>query len=260
EPACVPLEAPPPVETTLAPSTPTTAATSTTAAAAAPYTFSLTCAPLQGTFTAGPRDIVIQGGFGGGGTPQTVVPAGTTVTLSWLSSPGEVYRPIPEVTFGVVDAATAGTLDEQHLVLDDECPGGRTDPTTNPLNIRWDGFTCDESQTMSGWSSMLVAIVRHDGPADAPGVQVVFENQDGTLGVDDMANMNPGASTGLAWVGWPRVSTVYPSIEFHTFRDSTRVSVRYQGQEILVRTFTLDDVRRETPACIPVIDTPGVPG
>ena len=59
-------------------------------------------------------------------------------------------------------------------------------PNLNPLNIRWDGFACDEHQTMSGWSSYLAVVVR---------------------------------------VGWPRVSTVYPSTEFHTFRDSTRVRV-----------------------------------
>ena len=57
---------------------------------------------------------------------------------------------------------------------------------------------------------------------------------------------------------WPRLSTVYPSTEFHTFRDSTRVRVSYQSQVILERTFTLDDVRRDEPLCTPVIDTPGI--
>jgi hypothetical protein len=262
QPACVPIEEP--VTTMAAPSTTATTTTivasTTTATPTAPYTLDLSCTPLQGTFTAGSRDIVVQGGFGGGGTPQTVVPAGTSVTLPWLSSPGADYSPIPEVTFGVVDAATAGQIDEQQLVLDDECPGGWTDPTTNPLNIRWDGFTCDESQTMSGWSSMLVAIVRHDGPADAPGVDITYETNAGPLVTEPMADMNPGETFGYAYVSWPRVSENFPSIEFHTFRPSFRVRVSHLGETILEETFTLDDVTADSPACAAVIDTPGVPG
>jgi hypothetical protein len=141
-------------------------------------------------------------------------------------------------------------------------PATTAPPTTaanpNPLNIRFSGYFCDEYPTMSGWSSMLAVEIRHDGPAATPGVVVVYESQDGTLATDTLDQLNPGETTGLGWIGWPRVSTVYGTPEFHTFRDSTRVSVRYQGNVIVERTFTLDDVRREAPACAPVIDTPGV--
>lgn len=72
--------------------------------------------------------------------------------------------------------------------------------------------------------------------------------------------MNPGERTGLGWTSWPRVSDVYPSIEFHTFRPSQRVRVTYLGNLIFEQTFTLDDVKRITPPCAAVIDSPGVPG
>jgi hypothetical protein len=137
-------------------------------------------------------------------------------------------------------------------------------PTTaanlNPLNIRFSGFFCDESQTMSGWSSGLGVEIRHDGPWDAPGVLVTYEAQDGSLITEELAAMNPGEMTGLGWTGWPRVSDVYGTIEFHTFRPSQRVRVTYQGTVIFEQTFTLDDVKRITPPCAAVIDTPGVSG
>ena len=127
---------------------------------------------------------------------------------------------------------------------------------TNPLNIRWDGFTCDEKQTMSGWVSSLSVLVRHDGPADAP-VDVVFETPHGSsaLTMAPLLDLNPGEPYGYGYVPWPREER-----EGHVFWPNTMVSVRYQGQEILRQTFTLDDVRRETPPCAAVIDTPGVPG
>lgn len=129
-------------------------------------------------------------------------------------------------------------------------------PVANPLNIRWDGFACDESQTMSGWSSFLAVVVRHDGSWDAP-VDVVYESQDGSLVHAALADLNPGEPSGYGYVMWPRVSDVYPSTEFHTFRDSTRVRVSHQGHVILEQTFTLADVKAGTPACAAVIDTPG---
>jgi hypothetical protein len=107
---------------------------------------------------------------------------------------------------------------------------------------------------------MLAVEIRHDGPADAPGVVVTAEAQDGSLVSDTLDHFNPGEPTGLGWVGWPRVSDVYGTVAFHTFRPSTRVSVSYQGNVLLEQTFTLDDVKRITPSCAPVIDSPGVPG
>lgn len=143
QPACAPTPAPVETTTTVAEVTTSTAAaevttttaaptttqaTTTTTAPQADYTLDLSCTPLQGTFTAGARDIVVQGGFGGGGTPQTLIPAGTSQTLPWISFMGEVYNPVPEITFGVVDVASGATIDEQMLVLADECPGGWTSP------------------------------------------------------------------------------------------------------------------------------------
>jgi hypothetical protein len=86
-----------------------------------------------------------------------------------------------------------------------------------------------------------------------------------TVTLDDgttrqLVELNPGEPFGFGNVPWPRVGTVYPSIEFHTFRETTRVRVSYQGNVILEQTFTLDDERTETPVCAAVIDTPGVPG
>ena len=80
----------------------------------------------------------------------------------------------------------------------------------------------------------------------------------GRLAGDGAAgDINPGELTGLGWTSWPRVSD-WPSIEFHTFQPSQRVRVSYQGNVLLEQTFTLDDVKRITPPCAAVIDTPGV--
>ena len=130
----------------------------------------------------------------------------------------------------------------------------------NPLNIRWAGYACDEYQSFNGWISMLAVIVRHDGPADAPGVDVTYETQDGSLTTAPLSTLNPGETSGYGWADWPRVSTDYSSIEYHTFRPTFYVRVSYVGQLILERTFTLDGVKAEEPACAPVIDSPGVPG
>jgi hypothetical protein len=134
-----------------------------------------------------------------------------------------------------------------------------TAPNLNPLNIRFDGYACDEYQSASGWVSQLAVLVRHDGDDEVP-VEVTYEAQDGSLTTRQLVELNPGATFGLGYVPWPRVSAVYPSLEFHTFRDTTQVRVSYEGNVILDRTVTLDDVRTEEPACAPVVDTPGVVG
>ena len=84
---------------------------------------------------------------------------------------------------------------------------------------------------MSGWSSMLAVEIRHDGPADAPGVHVTYEAQDGSLVTEQLSNMNPGEPDRPGLGGMASGRTVYPSTEFHTFRDSTRVRVEYQGPD-----------------------------
>ena len=83
---------------------------------------------------------------------------------------------------------------------------------------------------MSGWSSHLAVLVRHDGAQDAP-VDVTYEAQDGSLVTESLYNLNPGEPTGYGYVPWPRTAgAVHPSIEFHTFRPSTRGAGELRGQ------------------------------
>ena len=150
--------------------------------------------------------------------------------------------PAPVATTTTVEATTTTTA------------ATTTAPNLNPLNIRFDGFACDESQTMSGWTSFLAVVVRHDGPVDAD-VTVLYETPEGPSALTQapLVDLNPGDPVGLGWVPWPRTEA-----GGHVFWPNTRVRVSYQGDVILEQTFTLDDVRRDTPACIAVIDTPGV--
>jgi hypothetical protein len=170
--------------------------------------------------------------------------------------------PAPVETTTVVEETTT-TVEETTTTVEETTTTTQA-AAANPLNIRWDGYTCDEHQTMSGWISHLAVLVRHDGPWDAPGVDVTYESQDGSLTTEWLGNLNPGETYGYGYVPWPRVGALHPSQggdeTFHIFRDSTRVRVSYQGNVILERTFTLDDVRTGEPLCAAVIDTPGVSG
>jgi hypothetical protein len=169
QPACTPTP-PPPVETTTTITTSTTSTTTTTTAApVAPYTFTLSCNPLQGTFTAGPREIVVQGGFGFGPTPQTVIPAGESETLPWQAIGGTTaYIPTEEASFGVLDTATSEVLGEETFVLAEECPDGWTSPVDDGpavFEVRNDiNADCTVvSWTNTGNRDLLVEYLAEDG-------------------------------------------------------------------------------------------------
>ncbi len=233
QPACAPTPGPVETTTTVAETT-TTAATTTTTVAAAPYTFSLSCTPLAGTFRAGSRDIVIQGGFGAGGTPQTVVPAGTSVTLPWLSSLGEVYSPIPEVTFDIVDPVTFAQIDERHLVLAEECPAGWTSPVDSsaaPL-VSFVGFDCDNLQQPNTQPILLFIGIHRAAPAAG---WTVSNDQDTWAWEDLMTEADPEG----AWVPWARIGDVYAN----TFQPSTVLTVRDANDAVVFQDeFTVEDV------------------
>jgi hypothetical protein len=119
QPACTP-QSPAPASTTQAP---------TTTLVPVPYTYSVTCSPLSARFTAGPRDIVVVGGFGDGPTPQNVIAAGTSKTLPWQSFAGETYVPVDPNGFTIIDAASFATIDEVTLSLGQACPNGWSAPS-----------------------------------------------------------------------------------------------------------------------------------
>jgi hypothetical protein len=122
------------------------------------------------------------------------------------------------------------------------------------LNVRLDGFACDEYFSMSGWVSQLAVILRHDGDGAEP-VPVTFAPPGGPLQDSAMADLNPGETFGFAYLNWPRTTPTG-----HVFQDEIYVRAEYQDQVVLEETYTLDDVRSITPACAAVIDTPGVAG
>lgn len=107
---------------------------------------------------------------------------------------------------------------------------------------------------MSGWVSFLPATLRHDGDSEEP-VSVTFGPPGGPLETGTMSNLNPGSSSGYAYVPWPRTTPTGP-----VFQNAVYVRADYQGQVAFEATYTHDDVRTGTPACIGVIDSPGVPG
>ena len=128
-----------------------------------------------------------------------------------------------------------------------------TDPA-NPLNVRLDGFACDEFSSGGGWVSFLAAILRHDGAAEES-VTVVYGPPGGPLETSTMLDLNPGETFGFSYVNWPRTTPTG-----HVFQDAVYVRAEYQGGVAFEATYTQDDVRTITPGCAAVIDTPGVPG
>ena len=103
------------------------------------------------------------------------------LAMAPLAACGVVVDPVPDPP-GPVETTTTTTT-QPEVTTTTAAPEITTTtaaPNPNPLNIRFDGFACDESQTMSGWTSFLAVVVRHDGDDEVP-VDVTYEAQDGSL-------------------------------------------------------------------------------